>query len=295
MQRRNLAFCRTATQETDLFQPLPPLKGIALLLLALIRDMRSKPQIYSLPRESSLWIFFPDSCIVTDNFFEDYGLLMGHLSKTYPVIVRGIVENLEEGELEAAFREKGLEFRKYNCSGKDYANLFDICLTFQIQQADELQFALEMVAAIDEMDRCIAVDRRWEDLPNVAAILEPDDLSYYRYILLEDSTDLTQDYLACLTVNQIVALWYKYLEDGISSLEFDWLYDQLEQQDAARLFQWELGLHIALSQLQIQIDYRAEGFTITNAVGNKMRFDFSSSLAAEKLFLKILFPVPLQS
>lgn len=112
---------------------------------------------------------------------------------------------------------------------------------------------------------------------------------------MEDSTDLTQDYLACLTVNQIVALWYKYLEDGISSLEFDWLYDQLEQQDAARLFQWELGLHIALSQLQIQIDYRAEGFTITNAVGNKMRFDFFSSLAAEKLFLKILFPVPPQS
>ena len=87
-----------------------------------------------------------------------------------------------------------------------------------------------------------------------------------------------------------MGLWTVFLTEGTTTGEFEYLYDQLSQGRALKMAYWELALRLTLSQLNIKIDYTDNTFKIENQEGKCMRLDFASSSAAEKLFLKILFP-----
>ena len=66
---------------------------------------------------------------------------------------------------------------------------------------------------------------------------------------------------------------------------------KLQEKEEISLFQWELALRLALSEKGITISYDNEDFRVTDANGLRLRFDYRTGSAAEKVFLKILFPV----
>ena len=57
------------------------------------------------------------------------------------------------------------------------------------------------------------------------------------------------------------------------------------------LFEWELALRLALSDMDISIKYDDNNFKVIDKNNKRLYFDYSSENNAEKLFLKILFPV----
>ena len=57
------------------------------------------------------------------------------------------------------------------------------------------------------------------------------------------------------------------------------------------LLEWELALDMVLDQLSFQVNRDTNSFCLLDGTGRERRFDFTRGGPAEKLFLKLLFPL----
>ena len=85
-------------------------------------------------------------------------------------------------------------------------------------------------------------------------------------------------------------LWLLLLCDGISAPEFDYVLSAFQEGRLNSLFSWELSLRMALDKAHVKISYEENNFHITRSDGSRILYDYAGGSAAEKLFLKILFP-----
>ena len=93
-----------------------------------------------------------------------------------------------------------------------------------------------------------------------------------------------------LSAEQQERLWLLLLCDGISALEFDYVLSAFQEGRLNSLFSWELSLRMALDKAHVKISYEENNFHITRSDGSRILYDYAGGSAAEKLFLKILFP-----
>lgn len=77
----------------------------------------------------------------------------------------------------------------------------------------------------------------------------------------------------------------------MGALEFETVWERWTAGDYASLFTWELSLRMALSEADWSVYNGPGDFRVIDAEGQRVRFDYQNGSAAEKLFLKILFPV----
>ena len=89
------------------------------------------------------------------------------------------------------------------------------------------------------------------------------------------------DALEALSARQKEALWRGFLQDGTQPMEFQWLWDAYR----------ELTLQLTLEALGFAVVNGAGRFTVTGPDGSARSFDLIRGGPAEKLFLKILFPL----
>lgn len=111
----------------------------------------------------------------------------------------------------------------------------------------------------------------------------------FAYFNLNRASDAA-DPLDVLSVEQKKTLWLLFLEDGVSAVEFADLLEPAERGEVP-LFTWELALRLALDTAGIRVAYEPAGFQVAGPGGTRLRFDYLTGAPAEKLFLKILFPV----
>lgn len=269
---------------------MSPLKMAILLVYEISHTLRIKPQVYSLQDERTLWVLFPEGCIECDELIEEYGMIMALISKHYPLTLYGMIDELEEGEVEVRMEHGEVLCKKRSFTGKGFNMLTSVYMTLKFNSLIELSFMDEGLRQIDFNKKCIALCSKWRVAPFAAKIFIPNLLTYYAYIETGEIDNLESNLLEALTVKQIMGLWTVFLTEGTTTGEFEYLYDQLSQGRALKMAYWELALRLTLSQLNIKIDYTDNTFKIENQEGKCMRLDFASSSAAEKLFLKILFP-----
>ena len=90
-----------------------------------------------------------------------------------------------------------------------------------------------------------------------------------------------QDYLDVLSFPQKVGLWLQFLENGIDYEEFAWLYDRISAQELNGRIEWELAVYAALKS----------EFELYDGSGERRYFSFNSEQNAQRVFLKLLFPL----
>ena len=83
----------------------------------------------------------------------------------------------------------------------------------------------------------------------------------------------------------------QFLTEGRQSLEFDWLWSSYYRDGPLYLLEWELTLRTALAQLGFHMEQRQNTFRLLDREGREQRFDFARGGPAEKLALKLLFPL----
>lgn len=79
-----------------------------------------------------------------------------------------------------------------------------------------------------------------------------------------------------------------YFNDGLSPLEFEDAFSAIESGEISA-FPWELALRLALEEAGITVSYE-NGYCVNDRSGKRISPDFSSELAAERLFAKLIFP-----
>ena len=109
-----------------------------------------------------------------------------------------------------------------------------------------------------------------------------------------DSEPQTECFLSALSANHKLLLWQVFLEDHQQPREFDWLWETYYAEGAHYLLEWELALRTVMEKLQFQVERSENSYRLLDFTGRERCFDFIKGGAAEKVFLKLLFPVDLR-
>ena len=100
-----------------------------------------------------------------------------------------------------------------------------------------------------------------------------------------------QDYLDVLSFPQKVGLWLQFLENRFDYEEFAWLYNRISAQELNDRIEWELAVYAALNQLEYALKISKSEFELYDGSGERRYFSFNSEQNAQRVFLKLLFPL----
>ncbi len=279
MQKKAAAWSgEISCEKMDIPHPLVSAVNLVYLLTS---SLDCAPVIYP-SADNELWAYYPNSCFVCEEFLESYGWFMAAAGIT----VYGGADGFESGQLTAELNTNGESLRcaKLNVSGTDYETIRDTALKIPVQAATALSEYQRLLSAISPKCSYIAAERT-ELIENVFRdIPQQSEDTYFRYIVLTG-------YDCCLNVlsiQQRKKLWLMYFNDGLSPLEFEDAFSAIERGEISE-FPWELALRLALEEAGITVSYE-NGYCVNDRSGKRISPDFSSELAAERLFAKLIFP-----
>ena len=149
-----------------------------------------------------------------------------------------------------------------------------------------------MLQEICYQNTCVAIPRYYAPFFQEGIPCCCQEGAHFCYLNLTNETN-TGDYLRSLSLVQKAELWQEFLQDGAPALEFEWLWEAYRKKETG-LLEWELTLEAVIEKLGIEVKNEERKFQVTDAGGHPIRFDYTRGRAAEKIFLKILFPVVLE-
>lgn len=296
-----------------------PLGDVCALIRCLSEQFQEKPQLYEPQCREELWAAFPRAVLQTEDFFEDYGAVLASLSDVYPVTVHGFADRLEEGELSVTpvpnrlvegklsaepipccdvcdvpdvRKETGrIQCVKQSMSGRDFELLSSVWLKIRFRRRLETDFTAQVIRASAPGAAAAAVCARWADVFSEKDLFADTETSRFRYVFFDDVSDQSRAMIGCLSVSQIKELWVTYLADRSDSVELELFYERLNELSEEEVGRLTMALRLALDELSIRVGWCCGEFHVTDAEGARLWFDFASKSPAEKLFLKLLFPV----
>lgn len=261
-----------------------PIIAVIDFVQLLSETLEFNPELY-ISKDNVLWIYYPNSCFVCDDFFSEYGIYMA-MSKT---AVYGGTSEFEGGNLtvEISEDEKSLICEKHNVSGKNFELIRDISLKISLPDQETVNEYRRLLEVYDYKKSFLVISRTAFTEALFDHFKQESKDTYYRYISLNNNED---HYLNSLTVGQRKNLWLVYFENKLSPLEFDDAFSAIQQNEISA-FPWELSLRLALEECGITVSYD-NGFSISDKSCKHIKPDFRSNCAAEKLFIKLIFPKP---
>lgn len=233
--------------------------------------------------DNVLWVYYPNSCFICEEMFEKYAAFMA-LSG---ISIYGGADGFESGELtsEICSDNKHICNKKKNVSGTDFEIIRDIALKIPLESSRIVKEYAKLIGNISFRNSCLAAERTDFAEKSLNEFDQKSDDTYYRYVILRDREE---SYLNSLSVKQRKKLWILYLTDGLSPIEFDDAFSEMEANQIS-VFPWELALRLALEETGITVSYE-NGYYVKTQNGSRILPDFSSDIAAEKLFIKLIFP-----
>ena len=264
---------------------------ISILVHELSKEIGINPEVQCISKEKLIWVIFSDSCFECDFLIDNYSLIIAEVSEKYPIVINGIINDFEEGEIKVFYEEDQLKLNKSNASGKDFLSLSDLCLKINVEKNEEIEILNEALSNIKYNKNCIAIRRKWDKYFSNYSINDNQKVMKYIYIPLETLDNEEEEYLNSLSILQMKELWLDFLLDHHTALEFELLYNMFQKISMEKMHLWELALRIALSQCEFSIEYHDKEFNIVDKSGKRVYYNFESSSSAEKLLLKILFPI----
>lgn len=268
----------------------------AAIALELVNDLSCalfvRPMVYREPGSLCVNALYPCSSFGCDDFLDEYREILAALSESWDVAVYGSIPERETGELKAWRQDNSVICEKSCVSGQDFEVLYDIALKIQTGSPEEGEMLAEVLGRVSYQNSCVAIPRRYAGYFRGGMPCHCQDGAHFCYLSLIGKTN-SSDYLRCLSLEQKAELWREFLEDGLPALEFEWLWVAY-QKNGAGLLEWELTLEATVAALDIKVVNENRQFQVVDAEGRPMRFDYTQGRAAEKIFLKILFPIALE-
>ncbi|RGX55458.1 hypothetical protein DWV16_08220 [Anaerotruncus sp. AF02-27] len=291
LYQKRLAGSERAARQRRLPPGIPPAKLALAFLYDLSRAFSMKPSVYHTAGNRMLTLIFRDATFLCGDFIADYGEVIAGISQQWPVTVYGTASGKETGELRIRFRGEEILAERSCVSGKDFDVLSGLCVKIETQDARDSACFAQILRQMCFWQDDVAVPRTMEEFCRAQQLGTAVDGAYFCYLPLGENSG-GAGRLSCLSMEQKAELWEVFLEDGVSTMEFDWLFSAGLCGEYPTLIEWELALQTVLEELGITVINRQdERFEVTGRKGRQMRFDFTHGSPAEKMFLKILFPV----
>lgn len=238
----------------------------------------------------SLVLLWRDTVYLWQDLAEPFGAALAAIQKQWPLTLYGTSEARETVSVTFAGTENAPTACLSSVSGKPFDHLQGLGIQLRVEDADTAARLAALSEALSPRAGCAALARRDEAFVRSSTLLAEPPGSFFLYIAWQPGQN-SADYLHCLSIPQKAALWRVFLQDELQPSEFDWLWTLYSAGEAPALLEWELALRAVLEDLNFQIERQERHFTVTDGSGKVRWFDFLKGGPAEKLFLKLLFPL----
>lgn len=260
---------------------------IVALHMTISSTLMMNPSLYA--NENSLWIYYGHSYFQCEILFSDLLYSLAYITRKYPLSIYGSANGIETAEIRLIVNKDKVKVQKLNISGRDFGELYDLCLRIDFNDEKQLEVFKDILSGIDYRYDFLLIRRNQFTNKYFSHYPDLDKNSYYRYLPMRPLNEIDTDNFS-YTLNQQIKLWLLLLEDGVSALEFNVLIDKLEVGRFHSFFTWELALRFAVKQAGITISYDENGFEMRNCHGDRLIYDYINGSSAEQLLLKIIFP-----
>ena len=211
------------------------------------------------------------------------------VSATWPLTFSGGTEDRETVQLTFRADEGGARTTAMHAfSGKAAEELEG--LGIQVDARDS-EAAFHLAELCGQVSRCrgIASRRIHESFLAGSQLLIDTPGSAYLYLSWEKQE--RWNLLRYLSLGQEEQLWHTFLAEQVQPLEFEWLWSAYQAGKPLLLLEWSVTLHRTLKALGFHVRQQAACFEVTDTKNNPRRFDLIQGGPAEKVLLKLLFPL----
>lgn len=266
-----------------------PVRQALMFLYGLSDELEEDPVVFKSGGEKELIALFRGACCRCNDLLMAHGETLARLSACWKVELCGTVGGPEVGKL--SFWPEGTQlcWEQSNVSGHPFDELSDLCVKLWVGTEQELDFLIEVLAQMSHGAQCIAISKRYNKICAENGLAKPIDGARFCYLPTRESVE-PDDALMSLGIEQKEELWCDFLENGLPAREFEWAWAACRAGETIGLLEWELSLRSALRQKGVEVINTDSQFRVIDREGRTMRFSAASSNAAERLFLKILFP-----
>ena len=231
--------------------------------------------------------------VIPATWEEECRELMACRSSHWETALYGTAPGGETGELTFHLEEGNrILCRTRRVSGRPFDQLSGLCVKLEADSSEHAARLRDVLGQIRYNARCCAVDRRAGAFLDENEILEDQDGSLYRYLTLEG--DPKPHRLSPGPLFRAEAASLAHFSSGRRTGPHGVCLGPHEfAQEGAGfcMMEWELTLQQVLDELEFQIINQPGQFYILDPSGKQITFDFIRGGPAEKVFLKILFPV----
>lgn len=265
--------------------PLPASDCFLTAIRRLNSFFGEKPTLLILPGGKNTMLLYRDAAYL----WQDVAEQVGGFAAWAPMRFYGTTEGRETAELSFHPAQTALTARLRSVSGKPFDHLQGLGLQMEWPDRDTAVWMAELAAAVPTRGSCCAVPSCLRAALTDSGLLVPTQGSLFMYLNWETVPPTAR--LQALTMSHKAQLWHGFLESGQQPLEFDWLWDAYYAEEPLYLLEWELALRMVLEELGFQVERGDNAFRVVDAGGRERRFDFARGGPAEKVFLKLLFPL----
>lgn len=222
---------------------------------------------------------------------QDIGDCVGACAAAAQIRLFGTSEGRETVEIRFHTDGSNVIMALSSVSGQDFDHLQGLGIQMECQSQEDAQRLSRLVSALpNDPPFCICVDGEDQAAVDAWGLLLPTPGSLYGYLAEELIPE--KDLLLTLSFQQKAALWRNFIADHQQPAEFIWLWSvYYDTKEPLFLLEWELALRLVLEELHFQVEHRDNFFRLLDGAGTERRFDFARGGPAEKVFLKLLFPL----
>ena len=283
-----------AGEEAVLLPPLPQGRSPAARFLELAAGLNAlfdvTPHVLRLSGGTSLTLLYRDTAYRRRDVCDCVGALAAALSPGAPLTFFGATQTRETAEftIAPAGPGKGRVLLR-SVSGRPFDLLQGLGVRVELPRAEAAARWAAAAAALPFRGPCGVLPGEYGDFLADCGLLVPARGSLFAYLAWEAAGP--EQALSALDCAHKAALWRAFLLDGRQPLEFEWLWESYYTGEARFLLEWELALRAVLEDLGFRVERGKASFRVTDREGRQRRFDFARGGPAEKLFLKLLFPL----
>ena len=267
--------------------------GYLLLLTELLDDWFGQSHITLYQRgENTLRLGWQEVAFPVGEFGESFGLLAERVSRSWQTEAVGIAETGEPVCITFSETEAGLLMTEKNCSGIWQEELLGLYLDAELPDSLSAECMAQILVAAGAGRKAVALDWKYADFLKEQNLAETDPTFTFCYTeLCEECVSELHCRLLGLSEGKKRTLWRLFLQKKGCPPEFEWLWDEINEELPPDWHEWVLSLYDVMEELNFRIEYGAEKFALLDGEGKRLYFSTDHRAAAERVLMKVLFPL----
>jgi hypothetical protein len=239
----------------------------------------------------SLHILFRNFAFSEQDFWQTFGGYLIALRPKWKIGIFGTELSSQETAALLLDQQNGKFYAvQKTISGRYADSIRSLCLRIECANTEDAAMVNLLCQHIDWQSGILVADWDLREAFKQEHIPWLHQSTCYCYGNLSEDQE-QQDYLDVLSFPQKVGLWLQFLENRFDYEEFAWLYNRISAQELNDRIEWDLAVYAALNQLEYALKISKSEFELYDGSGERRYFSFNSEQNAQRVFLKLLFPL----